>query len=489
MIATDTPNSSSLEAAGAAIGDPVAEVEASSRLPVLAMFGAGAFWLVISSVLGLISSIKFHSPDFLAGPAWLTYGRVRPAFVDSFLYGFCLQAGLAAGLWLVARLGRTALRPLPILAGAKLLNLGVILGVIGILQGDASGFDALNFPRYAAAMIFGGYVLIGVPAVLAFHRRAARTLFVSQWFLLAALFWFPWIYSTGSLLVVAFPLRGVAQPIIAWWYAANFQYVWMALVGLGIAFYLVPKVTGRELVSHNLALFTFWTLILFGSWTGIPRTAPVPAYLPAISTVTSVLSILTLVAVALAVWKTVDGNLGLLWGSRSLRFVAVGLACFLAAGVMNIVESLGTTGAITNFTWFTIARTHLLTYGFFAMTLFGAIYFVTPRVVGRELPFTKWVGVHFWLATLGMILGWAPLAVGGIVQGRKLLDPNAAFVDIAKSTLMFLRISTVGDLLMLAGHALLWINLGLLALGLARAACQGFVTEATAEVQPAGAKS
>jgi hypothetical protein len=75
------------------------------------------------------------------------------------------------------------------------------------------------------------------------------------------------------------------------------------------------------------------------------------------------------------------------------------------------------------------------------------------------------------------------------VQGRKLLDSNTAFVDVAKSTLMFLRISTVGDLLVLAGHALLWINLGLLALGLARAACQNFVTEATTEVQPAGVKS
>jgi cytochrome c oxidase cbb3-type subunit I len=488
MSATATSNSPN-PAGSTALRGATGDIDSSARLPLLLIFSAGAFWLVLSSMLGLISSIKFHSPDFLSAHSWLTYGRVRPAFVDSLLYGFCLQAGMGAGLWLVARLGRAALNPLPILAGAKLLNIGVALGVIGILHGDASGFDTLNFPRYAAALIFGGYVLIGVPAVLAFHRRTIRTLFVSQWFLLAAFFWFPWVYSTGNLLVVAFPVRGVVQPIIAWWYAANFQFVWMSLVGLAIAFYLVTKVTGRALVSHNLALFAFWGLILFGSWTGIPRTAPVPAYLPTISTVCTVLTILVLLAVALMVWKTAEGNLGLLWGSRSLRFVTVGLACFLLAGLMNIIDSTAPAGSVTNFTWFTIARTQLLVYGFFAMTLFGAVYFILPQVVGRELPFTKWVGMHFWIATAGIVLGLVPLALGGIVQGRNLLNPNVAFVDVAKSTLMFLRISTMGDVLILAGHVLLFINLALLVVSLGRVACQAFVAEAIAEAQPVGVKS
>lgn len=489
MSAPESPNPSLSARIATPSGVSTAEIDASSRLPLLMLFGAGAFWLVVSSVLGLISSIKFHSPDFLSNHAWLTYGRVRPAFVDSLLYGFCLQAGLAVSLWLVARLGRTVLKPVPILAGAKLLNLGVAFGVFGILNGDASGFDTLNFPRYAAALIFGGYFLIGVPAVLMFHRRAVRTLFVSQWFLLAALFWFPWIYSTANLLVVAFPLRGVAQPIIAWWYAANFQFVWMGLVGLATAFYMVPKVTGRELVSHNLALFIFWTLILFGSWTGILRSAPVPAYLPTISTISTVLTVLVLVAVALAIWKTVDGNLGLLWRSRSLRFVAVGIVSFLVAGLMNIIDSLAATGAITNFTWFTMARAHLLTYGFFAMTLFGAVYFITTQIVGRELPFTKWVGIHFWLATMGIVLGLMPLAFGGIVQGRHLLNENVPFVDVSKSTLMFLRISTLGDLLMLLGHVLLLVNLLLLAGKLIQVACRAFLAEASSVAQPAGVKS
>ena len=37
---------------------------------------------------------------------------------------------------------------------------------------------------------------------------------------------------------------------------------------------------------------------------------------------------------------------------------------------------------VTEFTWFGPAQTQLQLYGFFAMTMFGAIYHLLPRVVG-----------------------------------------------------------------------------------------------------------
>jgi len=87
----------------------------------------------------------------------------------------------------------------------------VTIGIIGILAGDATGFHYLEMPRYAALILFLGYLLIGLWILLTFHQRRQRSLFVSQWFLLAALFWFPWIYSTAYLLLASFPERGVAQ--------------------------------------------------------------------------------------------------------------------------------------------------------------------------------------------------------------------------------------------------------------------------------------
>jgi hypothetical protein len=49
-----------------------------------------------------------------------------------------------------------------------------------------------------------------------------------------------------------------------------------------------------------------------------------------------------------------------------------------------------------------------------------------------------------------------PLAIGGLVQGIALNNANVPFMDTLKPALMFLRISTLGDLaLLVAGGALL----------------------------------
>ncbi|MGA2658963.1 MAG: cbb3-type cytochrome c oxidase subunit I [Verrucomicrobiota bacterium] len=282
-----------------------ASLDASCRLPLLVLFMSAAAWLVITSGFALIASIKFHSPAFLAGRAWLTYGRVHPAASSAFLYGFCLQSGLAVSLWLLARLGRTKLAQRWLVTlGAMFWNLGVTVGVWGVLAGDRTGFEALELPGYATPMIFVGYLLIGVWGALTFHQRRERRLYVSQWFLFAALFWFPWIYSTAQLLLLTFPVRGVMQSVIAWWYADNLRFVWLWLAGLGAVFYLVPKLTRRDLQNRNLALFAFWIILLFGSWGGIPNSAPVPAWMPALSAVGTVLTTVALLAVGLSVWKT-----------------------------------------------------------------------------------------------------------------------------------------------------------------------------------------
>src|SRR5713226_7776842 len=115
-------------------------------------------------------------------------------------------------------------------------------------------------PRYSAALMLPGYLLMAVWGLLTFHRRRERILYPSQWFVLAAVFWFPWIYATANLLLLAWPVRGITQAAVAWWYANNLQLVCLALTGLAAVLYFIPKLTGRELHSRHLALLTFWGL-------------------------------------------------------------------------------------------------------------------------------------------------------------------------------------------------------------------------------------
>lgn len=469
---------------------PLASSDASCRVPLFVLFNSGAVWLVIASVFALIASVKFHAPNLLADCPWLTYGRIYPASVNALLYGFCLQAGLGIAIWMLARLGRTILiQPWLIAAGAKFWNLGVTVGVIAILAGANTGFENLEMPYYAALVMFLGYVIMSVWAVFTYHARSQRESFPSQWFLLAALFWFPWIYATANLLLLVFPVRGMTAAVIAWWYSGNLQFVWLWLVGLATIFYFVPKLTNRPLYSRYFALFTFWSLMLFGSWCGIPGTAPVPAWIPTLSSAITVLTVLTVMTFLLNLHQTLGGRYALLRENVTLRFIGFGIGAFLVSALMNILSALPEVNRVTQLTWFTRAAFQLNTYGFFAMTLFGAIYYISPRVTGLDWPLPKLVRVHFWCAAAGTVLLVIPLAVGGIVEGLKLNDPALPFPDIVKAALHFLRVSTIGDLLIALGNALFAANLIAMAVRYCRTHVVPVYQAVTTPLKPAEAQT
>ncbi len=469
-------------------------IDASLRVPLFALFGGAAFWLVAGSVLAMIASIKFHAPDFLANCPWLTYGRVQPAADDALLYGFCVPAGLGVALWLFAHLGQAPLRGaiVPVVA-AKLWHLGVLIGLAGILSGHSTGFAWLEFPRAGSVILFFAYLLLALWTMMNFAARRERALFPSHWFLVAALFWFPWIYSTANLFLVAWPVRGVVQFAINSWFANNLLFVWLALVGIGTVFYFLPKFSGRPLQSYYFALFAFWTLVLFGTWCGIPPGAPLPAWMPALSSVAATLTVVPVLAIATIAWQTSrvaatppslecgsDATVASSVPADSLvrqdatkashppygdeaspllGFIRFGLASFLLSSLMLIATACPRISRVTEFTWFGPAQTQLQLYGFFAMTMFGAIYHLLPRVVGFEFPFPKLARVHFWISLLGVLLLVLPLAIGGVVQGLKLNHPDIGFMDTLKATLPFLRVSTIGLMLLLFGNLLFALNI------------------------------
>src|SRR5213075_1624783 len=180
----------------------VAQIDASCRAPLLLLFVSGATWLLIGTFLGLIASIKFHGPGFVAGSAWLTLGRIRPAGMNALVYGFAVQSFLGILTWIICRLGR-----IPLLGqratfgGGVMWNAAVTLGVLGILAGRSSGFALLEMPRIVPPLLVVGFSIVTVCALVTFHFRRDPDLYVSHWFLLGALFWFVWIYSASVLLL------------------------------------------------------------------------------------------------------------------------------------------------------------------------------------------------------------------------------------------------------------------------------------------------
>jgi cytochrome c oxidase cbb3-type subunit 1 len=463
------------------------KIDSSCRLPLFTLFGGAAVWLALSSVFGIIASLTFHKPAMFADCAMFSYGRAYPAWSHLLVYGFAIPSGLGVGLWLLARLGRVELaKPFLIAIGAKLWHVGVLVGLVAILNGQTSGSEWIELPRYAAVILFLAFVLMAIWVFVTYARRTEPALYPSQWFVLAALFWFPWILSTAVLLLQVFPVRGVVQVAVAWWFAGNLLNVWFTLAGLAATFYLLPKLTERPLQSHYLALFVFWTVLIFGSWMGIPMHSPLPAWMSTLSSVATVMMIIPALGIVSIVVNTCRG-VKTPSGGGPLCYAKFGAWALVVATFLAAIAACPAVARVTDFTWFTHGHTTLRLYGFFAMTMFAAIYYILPRVSGVAICPRRIKG-HFWLAMSGALLLALPMIGAGIKQGLKLADANVPFLDTTKAAMMGFRLGTLGELLIAIGSLIFLANILLSILSYYRTIAKTAYAEATA-LQPAEVKS
>jgi cytochrome c oxidase cbb3-type subunit 1 len=86
------------------------------------------------------------------------------------------------------------------------------------------------------------------------------------------------------------------------------------------------------------------------------------------------------------------------------------------------------------------------------MVLFGAIYFMMPRVLNWEWPYPRLITLHFWLSTIGISIYFIGLSIGGWLQGVAMLDPARPFMDSVAVTLPYLKWRSVGGSLMVLAH-------------------------------------
>jgi len=76
----------------------------------------------------------------------------------------------------------------------------------------------------------------------------------------------------------------------------------------------------------------------------------------------------------------------------------------------------------------------------------------------KELPYPALAKGSFFLLAFGILLYVVPLVIGGVEQGLKWRDAQIAFADISAMALLFFRISTTGQLLILLGSLCLLLN-------------------------------
>jgi len=433
----------------------VTPVDRSSRAPLVLLLLCGLAWLVAGGLLGLVASIQLHSPGFLGGCEFLTYGRMSALAETAFVYGWLANAGLALALWILGRLAGEPLRAQNwALFGALFWNLGVAAALVGVAAGDATGFALLGLPRYVHMILLFSYSAIAVAGLLAWSGRLRLVAYASQWYAAAALFLFPWILSVAHVMLFSAPVRGVVQSIAAGWYAQCAWTLWLAPLALSVAYYVVPRVTGRVLPSYEFASLGFWCLIFIGGLTGGRHLlgGPVPAWIPSVAVVSCALLLFHVSIVLLNLRGSFRG------GGIALRFISFGLLSYAAGALADAATSFQAVAAHTEFTYFDEALRQLALYGAASTILFGGIYFAVPRITGRAWLSAGLVRAHLFLTLAGILVLFGSLAAAALAQGRGLADPAVPFADIFRHTRPWLVAATAAQAALLLGNIALALN-------------------------------
>lgn len=437
------------------------EIDQAMRLPGLFFVTSAIVWLIIGTTFALLTSFTLHSPELFPNWEWLTFGRIRSAHLNAVAFGWLNNAIFAVALWIMSRLSVARIRYTSILITAGVFwNVGITIGIIGILSGQLTSVEWLEMPKYVSPILGASYIFVGIWGIMAFRFRQSHHVYVSQWYILAALFWFPWIYLAVQAMVIWFPARGAIQPLTNWWFGHNVLGLWYTPIGLGVVYYLIPKVLGRPIHSYYLSVVGFWTLALFYNWAGVHHLigGPLPVWLVSCGIVASIMMVIPVVVTAINHHFTVVGSFHEVWASPTLRFIVFGAMSYTLASLAGSTMALRDVNVITHFTHFTVAHAHHGAYAFVTMVMFGGIYYMIPRLLNREWPSAKLISIHFWGTAIGITIYVTGLSIGGFLQGLNMNNPNMLFLDVVQHTKPYLVSRSVGGSLMAIGHIAFFCN-------------------------------
>jgi cytochrome c oxidase cbb3-type subunit 1 len=162
---------------------------------------------------------------------------------------------------------------------------------------------------------------------------------------------------------------------------------------------------------------------------------------------------------------TLSGGWSQLRTDPVLRFLIVSLSFYGMSTFEGPMMAIKTVNALSHYTDWTVGHVHSGALGWVGLVSMGSIYFLIPKLFGRKEMFSvKAIEVHFWLATIGIVLYIAAMWIAGVMQGLMWRAINAdgtltyTFVESVKATYPFYVIRVAGGLLYFSGMLIMLWN-------------------------------
>lgn len=422
-------------------------------------------WITVFPLVGLLVSFKFHVPEFLGDTSWLTFGRLRPVHVNGVIFGAFSAPLLGLLYYMVPRLcGRP-------MAGERLgwwalhgWNLFLVAGSLSLMMGYSTGIEAAEYPWPVNLLRFAVLSLVTAQALTTIWRRREKGFYVALWYVMAALVWTVLNLVLGNAILPYVEMTGVSNATLHGLYIHYVVGLWITPAGLAVVYYFMPLAAKNALYSHRLSLLGFWTLALFYPFVGLHHYvfSPIPYQHQTISIMTSMMLIIPVWAVVTNLFGTAKGRWGEIIGGNSAdhysaKFILLSTLFYLLACFQGSTEALRRMQEITHFSDFVISHSHGTIFGTFVIGVVGGMYYVWPRVTGRQLWSAKLASWHLWLTIAGSTLMFLGLAAQGFIQGS-MLEYGANFVDTVKEMKPWWVTRTLAGAVMDFGLVLMMVN-------------------------------
>ena len=425
-------------------------------------------------LVGVLIAAQLVWPALNFDIPWLTYGRLRPLHTNAVIFAFGGCALFATSYYVVqrtchVRLFSDRLAAFTFWGWQSVIVLAAITLPLGITT--TKEYAELEWPiDLLITVVWVVYAVVFFGTIL---QRRIQHIYVANWFYGAFIIAVAMLHVVNSAalpvsLTKSYSLySGVQDAMVQWWYGHNAVGFFLTSGFLGIMYYFVPKQANRPIYSYRLSVVHFWALTFTYIWAGphhLHYTA-LPDWAQSLGMVFSLILLAPSWGGMINGIMTLSGAWNKLRTDPILKFLIVSISFYGMATFEGPMMAIKTVNSLSHYTDWTIGHVHAGALGWVAMISIGAMYYLIPRLYGRELHSIKLVEMHFWVACTGILLYVTSMWVSGITQGLMWRAVNEdgtltySFVESVQAMAPFYLIRLVGGILFLFGMLTMAFNL------------------------------
>ncbi|MFT7724657.1 MAG: cytochrome-c oxidase, cbb3-type subunit I [Roseateles sp.] len=435
--------------------------------PVRAFALAAVIWGVVGMAVGVFIAAQLAWPELNFGIPWLSYGRLRPLHTNAVIFAFGGCALMATSYHVVQRTGQTRLFA-PKLAWFHFWawQAVIVAAAITLPLGYTRGKEYAELEWPIGVLITIAWVAYAIVFFGTVGRRKIRHIYVANWFFGSFILAVALLHLVnGAVLPVSLwksysAYAGVQDAMVQWWYGHNAVGFFLTAGFLGMMYYYIPKQAERPVYSYRLSIVHFWALIFTYMWAGphhLHYTA-LPDWAQSVGMIFSLVLLAPSWGGMINGIMTLSGAWNKLRDDPILKFLIVSLSFYGMSTFEGPMMSIKTVNALSHYTDWTVGHVHSGALGWVGLISMGSLYHLIPRMYGRTEMYSKRaIELHFWIATLGIVLYIAAMWIAGVMQGLmwRAVNPDGTlvntFVESVKATWPFYVIRLVGGLMYLSG--------------------------------------